>query len=154
MTLLALLLALAPCYADRAVEPSLKRAQLATIAAAIEANTTDPAEQGALVSILTHESRACLAVHAGRKRGGHGRGLWQIEPGSHLEPPFDGLGLAATTHAAGQALRLWRLSAVCGRWNLEKRFGLYAGLGCSSWPGAAPRARLARWATYTLTHGK
>lgn len=137
---LAFLIALPVCVADRP-HPEAKAAQLATIAAAIELATPEPEERAALVTIAWFESRLCLAVHAGRVRGGTAEGLWQIEPGSHRRRPYAGLSELATEHAAGEALWLWRHAGNC-RSGLPARFRGYAGLGCgpSSWKGAAPRA--------------
>jgi hypothetical protein len=154
MLLLPLLLSLPVCVYDRSVDPELKASQLMIVADAIEAVTDDPEEQAALVTIAWFESRLCLHVHSGAVRGGQGRGLWQIEPGSNRVPPFVGLGPDATEHAAGQALWLWK-HARCGRRpGLAARFGAYAGLGCGRlWAGAAPRARFMGWALSELAKG-
>lgn len=140
MLLLPFLLSLPVCVADRA-DLSSKRAQLETIAMAVEAATPRADERAALVTIAWFESRLCRAVHDGSKRGGLGEGLWQIEPGSRLRRPFSGLGQAETEHAASEALALWRRSWCRGQ-GTAARFRVYAGLGCgaSSWAGAGPRA--------------
>jgi len=140
MLVLPFLLSLPVCVADRG-EPELKRAQLETVAMAIEAVTPKPSERAALITIAWFESRLCRDVHAGSKRGGSGEGLWQIEPGSRLRRPYAGLDQEATEHAAGEALGLWRRSWCPGQGSAA-RFRVYAGLGCgpSSWTGAAPRA--------------
>lgn len=140
MLLLPLLLSLPVCVADRK-EPELKRAQLETVAMAIEAATPRVDERAALVTIAWFESRLCRAVHAGSKRGGSGLGLWQIEPGSNRHAPFAGLDEDATEHAAGEALWVWRHAGPCAV-SLPARFRWYAGLGCrpSSWTGDGPRA--------------
>lgn len=149
MHVLAFLISLPVCVADRPY-PEAKAAQLATIAEAIELATPEPEERAALVTIAWFESRLCLAVHAGGARGGSGEGLWQIEPGSRRQRPFAGLEAAATEHAAGQALWLWRHSAP-GSTSLPARFRWYAGLGgrASSWTGAEPRAAF-MWRTLAV----
>lgn len=149
MLVLPFLLSLPTCVAD--VGSPVKEAQLAVIAQAIEAATPRLEERAALITIAWFESRLCLAVHSGARRGGDGEGLWQLEPGSRRERPFSGLGAAETEHAAGQALWLWRRSHCRGQ-GLPARFRVYAGLGCapSSWAGAAPRARFMTWVSWEL----
>lgn len=107
-----------------------------------------------MLTIAVFESGLCFRVHSGARRGGQGRGLWQLEPGSNRVPPFTGLSLEDTSHAAGEALWLWR-HARCGRRpGLAARFAAYAGLGCGrTWAGAAPRARFMTWAVSELTKG-
>lgn len=135
--ILALLLSFPQCYG----EPR-DTARLELIAAAIAQVSATPDDAAGLLTIGTHESAWCESVHSGRRRGGHGVGLWQIEPGSRRAPPFAGLTLEETTHAAGEALWLWRHSYGCGR-TLEARYRAYAGLPCgSSWAGARSRARM------------
>lgn len=141
MSVLVFLMSLPVCVADRG-DLELKALQLQTIAAAIELATPRADERAALVTLAWFESRLCRAVHAGSVRGGHGEGLWQLEPGSRRQRPFAGLGEAETEHAAGQALWLWQRSRCRGQ-GLPARFRVYAGLGCepSRWKGAEPRAR-------------
>lgn len=128
---LRVLLALPVCYGE---EPDPER--MVVIAESIAAVSTTRDDAAGLLAIGTAESAWCESVHAGRKRGGLGVGLWQLEPGSNRRPPFAGVSLDATTHAAGEALWLWRHTT---------RFGAYAGLGCRSWSGARRRAGLYVW---------
>jgi hypothetical protein len=72
------------------------------------------AEAAALASIGDHEGRWCWAVATGRIKGGPGEGPWQLEPGSHRKRPFSGSDVASLSHAAGEALWLWRHSWQCG----------------------------------------
>ncbi len=142
--LLAVLLSLPVCWADRGVPANEKASQLATIAGAMVEHTSDPTELAYLTSIAYHESRFCLAVHAGRTRG-PGRGLFQLEPGSRRRPPFTGLSADATAHAAGEALWMVRHSHQCGE-SPEGRFTAYAGRACgTAWPTL--RSRVALWYT-------
>lgn len=142
---LRVLLALPFCAGHTRDAPRLE-----IIATAIATVSDTPADAAALLTIGQHESAWCESVHAGRVRGGNGRGLWQIEPGSRRVPPFAGVSIEATTHAAGEALWLWRHSYTCGP-DLVSRFRVYAGLGCDSpWQGAVARAKVMRWITWRL----
>lgn len=142
----ALLLSLHPCYAE---PPDPARLELIANAIAAVSSTVDDA--AGLIAIGTFESSWCKSVHSGAKRGGHGIGLWQLEPGSRRLPPFAGLSLEDTTHAAGEALWLWRRSYACGSTPVA-RFSSYAGLPCQlAWLGAGKRARLFRFASWKLT---
>lgn len=107
-------------------------------------------EAAALITIAESESALCADVHAGSRRGWSGIGLWQIEPGSNRRPPFAGLSLEDTTHAAGEALWLWRHSWQCGP-DLVSRFKAYGGRPCPvAWLGGGARARLYRWIFWSL----
>lgn len=140
--LLTVLTSLPVCWADRGVPANEKASQLEVIAAALLARTQDPSELAYLTSIAYHESRLCIAVHAGRVRG-RGRGLFQIEPGSRRVPPFTGLSFEATEHAAGEALWMVRHSHQCGSTPAD-RFTAYAGRECEKyWPSL--RSRVALW---------
>lgn len=106
-----------------------------------------------LLAIATAESALCEAVHSGRKHGWSGVGLWQLEPGSHRAPPFAGVSLADTTHAAREALWLWlwRHSWQCGP-ELVSRFKAYGGRPCPvAWLGGGARARLYHWIFWELS---
>lgn len=139
-----------PICAHEAPDPR----RLEVIATAIADVSRDGADAAALLTIGQSESAWCRTVHAGSRRGGAGLGLWQIEPGSHRVPPFAGLSIADTTHAAEQALWLWRHSFSCGS-DTASRFRVYAGAGCDSpWQGAAARSRLFRWITWRLAVAK
>lgn len=125
--------------------------RLEVIAKAIATVAINTPEAAALLTIGQAESAWCRSVQAGARRGGQGRGLWQIEPGSHRAPPFAGLSLEDTTHAAGEALWLWRHSFSCGG-DMVSRFRVYAGAGCDSpWQGAVARARLFRWISWRMS---
>lgn len=102
------------CWADRKVEPAAKALQLATIAAAIsEASPT--AERAAyLLDIGWHESRWCLDVGSGARRGGSGEGYWQLEGAHHGPGARSGLGLKATSSAALLASAQLQRSRQCG----------------------------------------
>lgn len=138
--ILAALLSLPPCYG----EPR-DTARLELIARAIAEASSTVDDAAGLLTIGYHESSYCEAVHSGKRKGGHGVGLWQIEPGSRRVPPFAGLSYEETRHAAVQALWLWRRSRQCGN-EPARRFASYAGILCdSNWPGSAPRVRLFLW---------
>lgn len=59
--------------------------------------------------------------------------------------------LGTLTHAAGQALWLWRHSYGCGA-SLTGRVESYAGLGCVAWLGAGKRARMYRWTSWRIAN--
>jgi hypothetical protein len=142
---LAVLLTSPVCFGERQ-DP--ERLELIATAIATVSSTRDDAV--GLLTIGEAESAWCLAVHSGRRKGWSGVGLWQLEPGSHRHPPFAGLSLADTTHAAGEALWLWRHSYDCGH-SIEGRMRVYGGRSCSEpWPGAAKRARLFAWISWRL----
>lgn len=147
--ILNVLLRLPVCYQDRAEVGYLDRQHV--IAQAISSVAETPLEAAALVTILRFESGGCFSVHAGHRKGGPGEGLWQLEPGSHRSRPFSGLSFEATSHAAGEALWLWRHSWHCGP-SWQARFTAYAGLSdCRVWTGATPRSKLLGWINHSLT---
>lgn len=143
--IIALLLSLPTCSGE-----TQQIDRLALVGQAIASVSTTIDDAAGLITIGTFESAWCASVHAGRQRGGSGLGLWQIEPGSNRLPPFAGLSLAATTHAAGEALWLWHHSRQCGTWPAA-RFRAYAGAPCgATWTGAARRAAFYGWASQKL----
>jgi len=147
---LAVLLQLPPCYAER--NDPLRPAHLGILAEAIEAATPELPEQAALITILEFESAGCWSVASGRRRGGRGVGPWQIEGGSNRTPPFAGVTLEPLAHAATQALWLWRHSWQCGG-SLTARFTAYAGVRCSTlWRGARARAHMLPQVQWALGH--
>ena len=125
-------------------------ARLEVIATAIAAVADNTPEAAALLTIGQAESAWCETIHAGNASG-LGRGLWQIEPGSRRVPPFVGVSIEATTHAAGEALWLWRHSFSCGP-DLVSRFRVFSGIAdCNNpWQGAVARARTFRWISWRL----
>ncbi len=139
---LAALLSLAPCYADRNAPEGAKATQLAYVARAVASEAGNVDEAAYLVAIAWHESRLCLDVHAGNVRG-PGRGLWQIERASRRVPPFTGLDEVSTRHAAHEALWMVRHSHQCGA-GPAAVFTAYAGRACGvKWPTLS--ARVATW---------
>lgn len=152
-TIQTILVSLAPCYAETRPgpwyeSPEVRLARLALVAKAIGSVARTIDDVAGLITIAEFEAGYSLRVQAGAIPG-LGRGLWGIEPGSNRLPPFEGLGLDATTHAAGEALWLWRHSYQHGA-NPEARFASYAGLSQAHWSGAAPRARFFRWVAYRV----
>lgn len=145
--LIALLLSLNTCAREPHDEARAARVTMIAESIAEVSDTVDDA--AGLVAIAVNESSLCADVHAGKRKGGPGEGLWQIEPGSNRTGPFSGLDREATTHAAGQALWLWRHTRACR--TLAARFGSYAGLGCRSWPGARARVGLYGFVTLRLS---
>ena len=145
--ILSILLRLPTCYSE---EPDIK--QLDVISQAIGANADSISEAAALVTIGTFESAWCKKVGSGKKKGGHGAGYWQIEPGSNRIKPFAGLSLEELTHAAGQALWLWRHSHQCGS-SPKSRFIAYAGIrDCKTkWVGATKRNSFYYWTLVEIT---
>lgn len=144
--ILSILLQLPTCYKE---EKDLN--QLGLISDAISSVANNNADVAGLLTIGTFESAWCFSVGSGRKRGGWGVGYWQIEPGSHRIKPFAGITLEDQTHAAGEALWLWRHSHNCGS-SLSARFTAYAGLNkCpKNWSGAVKRARFYSWVSMEL----
>lgn len=146
--IIGLLLSRPPCYIerndpDRVAHVTLQAEAIAAVAATAE-------EAAALASIGDHEGRWCWDVATGKRKGGPGEGPWQLEPGSHRPRPYSGADVASLSHAASQALWLWRHSWQCGP-SAAARFRAYAGLPCDSkWDGAAKRARFYYWALWQL----
>lgn len=124
-----------PCFEDRGTDQS---ARLEKIAVAVALTTDDgkPRETSRadkdlaakLVTVAVFESALCERVHRGRTRG-RGRGLWQLEQGSHAVPPFEGTTFEETAHAAQEAARMLRRSIQCGK-SVRDVFASYAGLRC------------------------
>lgn len=146
--LIAFALSLPPCYAERS-DPQ-RVAHVTLIAEAVAAVAETPADAVGLLTIAVHESALCWSVATGKKHGGDGWGPWQLETGSRRQKPFIGDDLPSLTHAAGEALWLWRHSWQCGV-TPAGRFTAYAGLPCTfagggHWDGAYRRARFYGWA--------
>lgn len=143
MTPLAILLAFAPCYLERSDPDRLAHVAIQAEAMVAVAESSD--DIAGLITIAEHEGRLCWSVATGAVHGGNGWGPWQIEAGSRRPGPYFGSDLPSLTHAAGEALWLWRHSYHCGH-SLEARYRAYAGLQCQSmWAGANSRARMHRW---------
>jgi hypothetical protein len=139
--ILSFLLRLPTCYKE---DPDIN--QLDLISQAIAINVDTISEATALITIGTFESAWCKKVGSGKRKGGSGAGYWQIEPGSHRIKPFAGLSLEELTHAAGEALWLWRHSHQCGS-SIKARFTGYAGVKCNvQWSGAIKRTNFYYWA--------
>ena len=147
--ILQLLLSLPPCWVERA-DPD-RIAHLTIEAQAIAAVSVTADDAAGLVAILEAESAGCWSVATGTRRGGEGQGPWQLEPNSNREPPFFGDTVEPLTHAAGEALWIWKKSRRCGK-DLGARFGYYAGLGCRAWSGSAKRVKRYQWARNRLAH--
>ncbi|HET9954132.1 MAG TPA: hypothetical protein VFQ61_06495 [Polyangiaceae bacterium] len=165
---LAALLALPVSKYDRAADPTLKRAQLETIADAIsDAATTarwsgPPRELAALlIATAYHESSFALHVHGGQCRphecdGGRARGLWQQQERSTSSRLawllLAGLDAEATRLAAHEAARaLIRARGTCRSFEREgadwlpMTFSAYAGRGCkAAFPGQSSRVNAFR----------
>jgi hypothetical protein len=145
---LALLLALPTCWADRAEPGRVER--LGTIAHAIEASTPSVTVRARLIATAYAESRFCRSVHAGTRKGGRGEGLWQIEPGSHRSRPYSGLTPGATDAAAASAAYLLEHSAQCGPGDAAV-LTAYAGRPCGvPWASIQTRVNLTAWARRRL----
>lgn len=154
---LAALLALPVSKADREVDPSVKRAQLETIATAIATASSETTgwpgsnrELAAfLVTIARYESALAMHIHAGNCRPwecdrGRARGLYQLH--AHRSFPEDqwqraaGLDAESTLFSSRAAARaVVRSRGLCR--SLERRggdwvamtFSAYAGRGCVGW---------------------
>jgi hypothetical protein len=146
--ILAALVMLPVCWDDRREEARSERLQ--DVATAIDvAASGDDGLAALLVTVGYHESRFCRSAHAGGRRG-RGEGIWQIEAGSRRQRPFSGLGLAATTHAAGEAAWLLRHSWQCGS-GPAARLTAYAGRTCGEdWPTLRERVATYWWALTRL----
>ena len=150
---LALLLRQPVCWADRRVPQADKQGQLAAIATAI-ADASPTVERAAyLVAIGWHESRWCLAVGSGAKRGGRGEGYWQLEGSHHAPGARSGLSLEATRSAALLASAQLQRSQQCGK-SPAAVLTAYAGRPCGQasggWLTLTARVRTQRWAAYEL----
>lgn len=143
---LRVVLALPQCYGEpRDVD------RLEVIARAVAAVSDTRDDAAGLLVIAESESALCKTVHSGQRHGWAGVGLWELEPASHRHPPFAGLSLEATTHAAREALWMWRHSWQCGP-ELVSRFKAYGGRPCPvAWLGGGARARLYRWIFWELS---
>lgn len=161
------------CWADRRVEPGAKALQLATIAAAIAEVSETPERAAYLLDIGWHESRWCLDVGAGTKRGGHGEGYWQLEGSHHGPGARSGLTLEETTSAALLASAQLQRSRQCGPapagvltayagrpcWQMDlvltwkATAGLYA-TPVFGWPTLDSRVRGYWWALSALRRGQ
>jgi hypothetical protein len=151
--ILSFLTSLPICYADRHLASGAKEAQLQTIARAVSQTARDAPEAALALTVAWHESRLCTAVHSG-VAGGRGRGLWQIEPGSHLPKPYEGLSEEATLSASRSAISLLRRSYQCGP-GVADRLTAYAGRPCGkSWPTLSDRVRFYWWALSRIRGGK
>ena len=149
MLILSVLLAFPPCYPERHDPDRIVR--LGVLAEAIGRVSESLDDAAGLVTILEAESAGCWSVATGSRHGGNGWGPWQLEPGSRRVPPFFGEQLSDLTHAAGEALWLWRHSYRCGP-ALSSRFESYAGLPCIAWRGAAKRVANYRWVYWRLAN--
>lgn len=146
---LALLLSFPPCWAER--DDPERVVHLAIEARAIANVSRSVDDAAGLTSVLNAESAGCWSVATGLKHGGAGYGPFQLEAGSRRSPPFVGDNEVDLTHAAGEALWLWRHSWRCGH-EPAARFRAFAGLPCkSTWPGAGKRARVYRYAVWQLS---
>jgi hypothetical protein len=151
---LTVLLAMPPCWADRDAAPGAKEAQLTDVAHAVaDASGGSRHMSGLLLTIGYHESRWCLAVHSGARRGGRGEGLWQLEGRHHGAGARSGLGLEATTSAARLAAAHLQRSYQCGR-GVEALLTAYAGRPCvqalEGWPTLGARVSGYWWAVSAL----
>lgn len=150
LAILSVLLALPPCWQDRA-EPD-RGIRLSRIAVAVHGVSQSVDVRARLIAIGWYESRLCRTVHAGSKRGAHGAaGLWQIEHGSRRPGPYAGLSDAETAAAALTAAWLLEHAYVCGPTDADV-LTAYAGAPCgSSWPTLVERVRLVQWVRHRLT---
>lgn len=124
-----------PCFEDRGSDQT---ARLEVVAVSVALTTDDGKAReisradkdlaAQLVTVAVFESALCERVHRGRTRG-RGRGLWQLEQGSHAAPPFEGVSFEETAHAAQEAAKMLRRSIQCGR-GVRDVFASYAGLRC------------------------
>lgn len=102
------------CWADRKVDPAVKTLQLNTIAVAIDTVAPTVERAAYLIDIGYQESRWCIDVGSGQRRGGRGEGYWQLEGSHHAAGARSGLSLEATTSQAALASAALRLSRQCG----------------------------------------
>lgn len=160
---LAVILAQPVCWADRALPVEVKRDQLGVIADAIAEASDTPERAALLITIGYHESRWCIRVHAGIKRGGAGEGLWQLEGAHHGDGSRSGLSRYETADAALLASAQLDRSYQCGS-SPAAILTAYAGRPCwqsasdprypgdtgvewgYGWPTLTSRVRTYRWA--------
>lgn len=119
-----------PRWADRRVARETKAAQLATIAEAIAAASPTAERAAYLLAIGYAESRWCLAVGSGAKRGGSGEGYWQLEGAHHAAGARSGLSLEETGSAARLASYAVAHSQQCGGYPAAV-LTAYAGRPCA-----------------------
>ena len=127
----AVIAAVPPCWEDRGIDQSARLEVVAVaLSTASEARTHEKNLDLAakLLTVAFFEGYFCERVHRGMTAG-RGRGLFQLERGSRLTPPFEGVGLEETTHAALEAVRLLKRSQQCGS-GAREVFASYAGLPC------------------------
>lgn len=152
-TVLAVLLSLPVCYADR--DDPRKPEQLATVAQAITAvanASKNPIDKAAkLVTLFRWEGVGCLAVHSGA-HGGRGRGLYQLEgQGRRYPGPFVGLDFESTLNATRVAGSVLDHSFQCGSRPADV-FTAYGARPCgSTWKTLRERVQTYRWATWRLS---
>ncbi len=163
------------CWRDRNVPPELQYEQYAAIATAIAAASSTPEQAAYLLSIGWHESRWCLDVGSGARRGGDGEGYWQLEGRGHAAGARSGLSVDATKSAALLASAAVQRSYQCGStpsqvltsyagrpcWQAEAwehppddhPRSCHVGLDCvrvEGWPTLDSRVKTYRWALYAL----
>ncbi len=151
---LAVILHLTPCYADRAADIPTKSAQYVNIATAISVVADGSLDKASkLISKGYNESRFCLAVHSGAHRG-YGRGLYQLEGQSRrYAGPFVGLDYESTLNATRVASDILDHSYQCGPTPADV-FTAYAGRECGTdWKTLQARVRTYRWAYWRLSRG-
>lgn len=153
LAVLALLNRLPVCWKDR--DDPRKTEQIETVARAITdvANASqNPIDKAAkLITVFYHESRGCLAVHAGLSRG-HGRGLYQLEGQSRrYQGPFVGLDFDSTLNATRVAGEVLDHSYQCGSAPRDV-FTAYGARPCgTTWKTLTDRVQTYRWATWRLS---
>ena len=151
---LAVMLHQAPCWADRGIPPEVKRAQLESIASAIAQASPTPERAALLLTIGYHESRWCIRVHSGQRRGGHGEGLWQLEGRHHGPGARSGLSVTETLDAARLASAQLGHSYQCGS-SPAAILTAYAGRPCvqasGGWRTLDARVQGYWWALGALT---
>lgn len=154
--ILSALLALPISKHDLKVDPTVKRAQIETIANAIDVASRHPKWPGTrlelaamLIIVARFESALALRIHAGKCEPhecdkGRARGLWQQQASSTSSREawqrLGGLDEQSTTFAAREAARaLVRARWMCrsleqggGDW-IGMTFTAYAGRGCNGW---------------------
>lgn len=152
-SVLALLVSLPVCYADRG-DPR-KSEQLATVAHAIVSvanDSRDPVDKASkLATLFRWEGVGCLDVHSGKHRG-HGRGLYQLEGQSkRYSGPFVGLDYESTLNATRVASAVLDHSYQCGSKPADV-FTAYGARPCgSTWKTLRERVQTYRWATWRLS---
>ena len=151
---LAVLLRQPACWADRHAPPGAKATQLGYVARAIAEASPDLPTAAYLLDVGWHESKWCLDVHSGERRGGRGEGLWQLEGSHHAAGARSGLSLDETRSAAALAAFAIGHSFQCGHSPAAVLTG-YAGRPCyqareEGWPTLDSRVRGYWWALGAL----